>query len=249
MWNTQVPALTAAGYKVLTPDLPGFGQSEKPENVAFYKTENIVGVVLALLDELKLDKFILVGHDWGAAVAWALAFTIPHRITKLAVLSVGFPGNLFAADPEQRPKSWYTLFFQFPNAEQLLMANDWALMKQLMAGQTNEEQMKEYTSRLSEPGALTAGLNWYRANMTAEMFGSTQLAPPPGGKPLDMPVLGLWAAGDDKFLAEAGMTASAAVVAPGKWQYQCVEASSHWMMVAEPEKTSKLLVDFINKDQ
>lgn len=93
----QVEALVQSGYKVVVPDLLGYGQSEKPSDPEPYQLSRIIDTIVEFLDSIGCGKVHVVGHDWGAAVAWLMAFTKPERIHKLVVLSVGHPGELEAA--------------------------------------------------------------------------------------------------------------------------------------------------------
>src|SRR5262249_9823817 len=125
LWRHQVPALAAAGFQVIVPDLRGYGRSDKPEDVAAYSMSLLAGDVMAVLAELDIGRAHVVGHDWGAALAWALASFAPDKIDHLAVLSVGHPAT-FRRTPQQREKSWYMLLFQFPGiAERWLSEDHW----------------------------------------------------------------------------------------------------------------------------
>ena len=127
MWRHQIAALAAAGFHVIAPDLRGFGASDRPDTVAAYSMRNAVGDVLAVLDHLGVERAHVVGHDWGAALAWTLAAFVPDRVDHLVVLSVGHPQAVRAAGLAQREKSWYMLLFQFPGiAERWLADGDFA---------------------------------------------------------------------------------------------------------------------------
>src|SRR5215813_14175884 len=126
LWRHQVPALAGAGFQVIVPDLRGYGRSDKPGEVDAYSIPLLAGDVLAVLADLGIGRAHVVGHDWGAALAWALASFAPDNVDHLAVLSVGHPAG-FMRTMEQRQKSWYMLLFQFPGvAESWLSANNWA---------------------------------------------------------------------------------------------------------------------------
>jgi pimeloyl-ACP methyl ester carboxylesterase len=177
LWRRQVPALTAAGFRAIAPDLRGFGESDRPEGVDSYAMPLLVGDVLGMLDALGIERATVVGHDWGAAVGWALAAVMPARVTRLVALTVGHPSGFFADPMGQRERSWYMLFSQHTGvAEEALRRDDWRLFRQL--GRC-EGDLDAYLSDLGRPGALTAALNWYRANVTAEAFGAANLTPLP----------------------------------------------------------------------
>lgn len=110
----QIPVLVEAGYRVLAPDLKGFGLSDKPQDVQLYTMPNLLKDVLGILNHLLIRKVhCVVGHDWGAALAWQLAGRFPDRFERLAALSVGHNASMFSmGGNQQREKSWYMLFFK-----------------------------------------------------------------------------------------------------------------------------------------
>ena len=125
LWRHQVPALAAAGFRVIVPDLRGYGRSGKPEAVDAYSLPLLAGDVLAILADLEIARAHLVGHDWGAALGWVLASLAPGNVDHLVALSVGNPVT-FRRTLEQREKSWYMLLFQFPGiAERWLTEDNW----------------------------------------------------------------------------------------------------------------------------
>jgi pimeloyl-ACP methyl ester carboxylesterase len=166
LWRHQVSTLVDAGLRVIAPDLRGFGESDKPEAVEEYAISRSIRDVVAVLDTLDVDRAHVVRHDWGAAVAWALAAFVPARVERLVALSVGHPNTLRERTIEQREKAWYQLLFQFTGvAEELLMRDDRKLFREFSRGDGDQER---YVEDLSRPGALTAGLNWYRANAASK---------------------------------------------------------------------------------
>src|SRR5215470_5104574 len=126
LWRHQVPALAEAGFQVIVPDLRGYGRSDKPEPVEAYSMLLLAGDVTAILAALEIGKAHLVGHDWGAGLAWGLASLAPGTVDHVAALSVGNPATFFRT-LEQHQKSWYMLLFQFPGiAERWLTEDTWA---------------------------------------------------------------------------------------------------------------------------
>jgi pimeloyl-ACP methyl ester carboxylesterase len=236
LWRHQVPVLVEAGMRAIVPDLRGFGESDKPDAVEAYAISHSVADLVAALDALGVERTHVVGHDWGAVVAWAIAAFVPDRVDRLVAMSVGHP-NARDRSLEQREKAWYTLLFQFTGvAEELLRRNDWALFRKWLRGDGDVER---YVSDLSRPGALTAGLNWYRANLAPRL----QLKPRSPLPAVAAPTLGLWSSGDS-YLTEKGMVGSADWV-NGPWRYECVEGASHWMQLDEPELITRFLLEFL----
>jgi pimeloyl-ACP methyl ester carboxylesterase len=235
LWRHQVPALTAAGLRVIAPDMRGFGASDRPAEVAAYRLSRTVADLVAILDALGIDRARVVGHDWGAAVSWLLAAIRPDRVERLVAMSVGHPARRpsFA----DREKSWYMLLFQFEGiAEELLSRDDFAFLR---AWLRDTGDVERYVADLSRPGALTAGLNWYRANLHP----SRELLARPPIPAVAAPTLGIWSSGDP-YLREEPMLASAEHVT-GPWRYERVEDASHWMQLDAPERVNDLLVGFL----
>jgi pimeloyl-ACP methyl ester carboxylesterase len=237
LWRHQMRALTGAGMRAIAPDLRGFGESGKPDAVAEYGVARSVADMIALLDALEIERAHVVGHDWGAAVAWALAAFLPDRIDRLVALSVAHPSVLRDPPLEQRRRAWYTLLFQFEGvAEELLTRDDWKLFREWLR---DDGDVERYVEDLSRPGALTAGLSWYRANLHPKR----QLEPRRELPPVQAPTLGIWST-DDHYLNEAPMLDSGAHVT-GPWRYERVEGASHWMQLDAPERVNALLLDFL----
>ncbi len=237
LWRNQVPALVAAGYRVIAPDLRGLGDAPKPEGAENYRIPLVMRDVIGILDALQIEKVKLVGHDFGAATAWGLTAYTPQRVEKLAALSVGHPRSPSRATMRQRELSWYMLYFQFEGvAEEWLQQNNWQGLRDFTR---NHPQTEEYIADLSRPGALVAGLNWYRGNMKP----SLPLQQKGEFPPINCPVMGIWSDGDN-YLVEDGLKRSGEVV-QGPWRYERIEGASHWLMVDQPEETNRLLLDFL----
>jgi pimeloyl-ACP methyl ester carboxylesterase len=238
VWRHQLPALLAAGYRVITADLRGFGGSGRPSAVEAYTAPAMVGDVIGILDHLAVDRVHLVGHDWGAAIGWLTAALAPHRVATLTALSVGHPAALRTAGLRQREKSWYMLLFQFPGvAEQWLSANDFRNLREFSA----HPDIDAVVDRLADPRALTASLNLYRAILPPTWLVDPPLALPP----VIAPVMGLWSSGD-RPLTEEAMTGSAAHVT-GPWRYERFDGAGHWMQLDAPRALNALLLDFLGE--
>jgi pimeloyl-ACP methyl ester carboxylesterase len=238
LWRHQVPALAEEGFRVIVPDLRGYGRSDKPEDVAAYSMMLLAGDVLAVLAAEQVDRAHFVGHDWGAALAWALASLAPDRVDHLAVLSVGHPAT-FRRTPRQREKSWYMLLFQFPGiAERWLSGDDWANFRN-WGGHPDADGV---IADLEANGSLTPGLNWYRANVPPESW----VAPAPQLPPVQPATMGVWST-NDPALTEIQMTDSAENVA-GPWRYERLEGPGHWMQLDAPDQVNALLLDFLPHD-
>jgi pimeloyl-ACP methyl ester carboxylesterase len=235
LWRHQVPALTEAGFRVVAPDLRGYGRSDKPASVDAYSFLMLVGDVVAVLDDAGIDKTHVVGHDWGAALAWVLASMAPERVDHLVVLSVGHPAT-FRSSFQQLEKSWYMLLFQFPDiAEQWLAGNNWANFR----AWAHHPDAETVINELEANGSLTPGLNYYRANVPPRSW----LGPPVQLPAVQAPTMGIWSTGDIA-LTERQMTDSARSVA-GPWRYERIEGAGHWVQLDDPGAVNRLLLDFL----
>jgi pimeloyl-ACP methyl ester carboxylesterase len=237
LWRYQVPALREAGLRVIAPDLRGFGESDRPGAVEDYVIRHSVADMLAVLDALGVEQAHVVGHDWGAGLAWALAAWMPERVERLVVMSVGHPNTLRNPSMKQREKGWYQLLFQFRGtAEALIQRDDWRLFREMLGDARDRDR---YVADLSRPGALTAALNWYRANATPEQELERTVPFPT----VAAPALGIWSTGDN-YLTEEGMLGSGEQMT-GPWRYERIEGAGHWLQLDAPERINELLVEFL----
>jgi pimeloyl-ACP methyl ester carboxylesterase len=235
LWRYQIPALVEAGFKVIVPDLRGYGKSDKPDSVEAYALPFLAGDVLSVLADAGESKAHVVGHDWGAAVAWGLGSLAPESVDHLAVLSVGFPSG-FLSTLEQLEKSWYMLLFQFPGvAERWLSESDWHNFKWWSRHPDADAAIAD----LEANGSLTPGLNYYRANITPESW----VGPTPEIPRVQAPTMGLWSS-NDMALMETQMIDSGKSVS-GPWRYERLEGPGHWIPLEAPDRVNQLLLDFL----
>jgi pimeloyl-ACP methyl ester carboxylesterase len=236
LWRHQVDALVAAGYRTIVPDLRGYGRSDRPEAVDAYGLATIATDAVAVLDAAGVERAHVVGHDWGAGVAWILATLFPDRVDHLAVLAVGHPRAFADAGFEQREKAWYMLLFQFAGiAETWLSADDWANLR-TWAGHPDTDAV---IADLEASGSLTPALNYYRANVHP----SSLIEPPLDLPPVTAPTMGVWSSGD-MALTERQMTDSGRHVT-GPWRYERLDGPGHWMQLEQPDAINRLLLDFL----
>jgi pimeloyl-ACP methyl ester carboxylesterase len=236
VWRHQIAALSAAGYRVIAPDLRGFGKSSKPTEVAEYGRSQMVGDVLGLIEALDLGRVHLVGHDWGSVISWMVALGAPQQLRSLTAMSTGHPTAFRNAGVLQKEKSWYILLFQFTGiAEEWIRQNDFENLRTV----TKHPEIEEVVSRFRDPAAVTSSLNLYRAITPPE----SNIAPVPSFPPINLPTLGMWSTGDIA-LVEAGMTGSAAHVS-GPWRYERIPNASHWLQIDAPRRVNAALLDFL----
>ena len=242
LWRHQVAALTAAGFRTIAPDMRGRGRSDRPPAVGDYALAKIVGDVTGIMDTLGIDRAHIVGHDWGAAVAWGVAMFAPERVDHLVAISVGAPGAAGPPSLEDLQKSWYRIVFLFEGvAEDLVSRDDWYLLREMLQG--GGEAFDHYVANLAEPGALTAALNWYRANLPLERL--IPAGPRPQFPQVSAPTMGVFGT-DDLYLTEAAMTNSFSKVT-GPWRYERLEGVGHFIPLEAPDQLNRLLLDFLRK--
>ncbi|HUG14525.1 MAG TPA: alpha/beta hydrolase [Thermomicrobiales bacterium] len=239
LWESQIEALVAAGYRAIAPDMRGRGRSERPPEVSDFALPHCVADVAGIMDALDIERAHVIGHDWGAAVAWLFAMLRPERVERLIAVSVGCPGAVTKPTLEGLQKGWYRLLIQFEDtAEELFQRDDWCLLRELLQWSPRAD---EYIATLSEPGALTAAFNWYRANLPPERL----LGP---GRPLPAvtaPTMGVFGA-HDAYLTEQAMRMSERKV-EGEWRYEHFNDAGHWLTLEEPERFNALMLDFLGR--
>jgi len=233
LWRHQVDPLVEAGYRVLVPDMRGYGRSSKPDAISNYTIAELVGDVVAILDAAGVSRVHLVGHDWGANVAWATATFFPDRIASLAAFSVGHPTAFASAGAAQQVKIWYTLLFQFEGvAEEWLTKNDGENFR----GWFGHPEADRVLSHLDRDGSLRTGIHWYRANLKPAQWN----APAPVLPNVKARTLGVWST-LDHALTETQMVDSANYV-DGAFTYKRVEGAGHWLPVERPREVTELLL-------
>lgn len=235
LWRAQIAALAAAGFRAIAPDLRGRGETDMPDGVEAYRMHHILDDLAGILDALDVPRAHVVGHDWGAATAWVFAIARADRVDKLAVLAVGHPATRFPLSLKALRRAWYFFLFEHPFAEDVLIADDWRLFREWLGDQA----ARPYIGDLARPGRLTAGLNWYRANVPAISLTYGKLDLPP----VKTDTLGVFGAREFALTEEAMLRSEEYV--EGTWRYELFGDSGHWMMHDEPERMNALLVDFL----
>ncbi|MCM2534267.1 alpha/beta hydrolase [Neobacillus pocheonensis] len=198
-----------------------------------YKMQLIVGDVIGILKELQVDRVRIVAHDWGASLGWTISSLFPKLVEKFVPISVGHPNINFNTQIDQWEKSWYVFMFQSQFAEDFLAKNNWEVFREWT--RMHNEQDK-WIYELSRPGALTAALNWYRANASLKLYIKKPVLPN-----INASTLGIWSS-FDAYLTEAKMIQSGECV-DGTWRYERL-TGSHWVPLDQPEKLNELLIEF-----
>jgi pimeloyl-ACP methyl ester carboxylesterase len=240
-WAAVTPLLTQAGLRTYAPDQLGYSPGARPGEVGAYSAQNLAQVTCDLMTELGLPRADVVGHDWGANVAWTLAAWHPDRVRSLTAVSVPHPAAYtaaFRADPEQKERSAYIrLFWQEGKAEEVLLADNARRLRRMLSGSDGEtevpaEAIDEYVAVLSAPGALTAALNWYRAMSSGNRVDRVAV-----------PATYVWSDGD----VAIGRTAAEACANYVTGDYRFVELPgvTHWIPEQAPEELASAILDRI----
>ncbi|MFJ8582445.1 alpha/beta fold hydrolase [Micromonospora sp. NPDC093277] len=221
-WDEVVPALHAAGLRTYAPDQRGYSPGARPAAVEAYRIRELVADAAGVLDALGVASAHVVGHDWGAAVAWGLAAAHPDRVRTLTAVSVPHPAAMahaLATVPRQRARSAYMSLFRRPGtAERVLLAMRATALRRMLGGVGDAARVARYADPMREPGALTAALNWYRAMSGADMRAVG---------PVGVPTTFVWSDGD----VAIGRTAAEGCVAHVTGDYRFVELAgvTHWI--------------------
>jgi len=235
-WTHVLPRLSAAGYRAVAPNQRGYAAGARPSGVEHYHITHLVADVLGMADALGADRFHLVGHDWGALVAWAVADRHPERLRSLTVVSVPHPRAFAAAratDPDQQVRSTYIQGFRDdPAAAEAFLADDAALLR-LALREAGPEIVEEHLAVLTAPGALDAGLNYYRA-WGAELDGTGVIT---------VPTLYVWS-DDDVALGRVPAEQTAEYVS-GPYTFTVIEGVSHWIPEVVPDRLADLVLDHV----
>jgi len=245
-WRYQIPALVKAGFRVAVPDLRGYNLSDKPTAIRDYGIDHLTADVDGLIRALGEDKAHVVGHDWGAVVAWEFAMRYPARLRKLAILNVPHPHVMVRAllrSPTQVAKSWYIFFFQLPHLPELFVQqNDYAFMRKSLATgrlvRPAPSEIDPYVEAAKRADSLQGGINYYRA-MFRGLRSRLKTRPPR----IDAEVLVIWGE-RDAFLGRELATPPKKLVPNARVEF--LPEASHWVQVDTPTRVNALLVPFLS---
>lgn len=234
-WDSVRESLLRSGYRVIVPDQRGYSPGARPTDVAAYGMRPIVADALGILDALGVSIVDVVGHDWGANVAWCVATWHPERVRSLTAVSVPHPlafAWAFANDADQQERSAYIRLFWIPGkAEQVLLEDRAKRLRTMLAG-LPEAAVDHYVSVLSEPGALTAMLNWYRA------MGRQDGRDLP---PITVPTTYVWSTKDMAIGQAAAQRCGEFVDAA--YRFVVLDGVSHWIPEHAPDQLTAAILD------
>ena len=259
MWRDQLLDFSK-DYLAVAPDMRGYNLSSKPEEIEQYQPEHIVEDIRALVEEhFGRKKFILVGHDWGGVIAWPFASSYPELVEKLIIINAPHPntfGRLISSNKDQQSSSQYILFFRQKNekgyiAEGVLSANDFKMLFDIVVNtemEFDEDDHQIYKNNWSEPGALTGGLNYYRAGGLPPPKQGEEIAGLAVGQSeanplmINVPTLVIWGEKDtaltvhnlkglDEFVSDLTI--------------KRIPEGTHWVINEQPDKVNSMIRDFL----
>jgi pimeloyl-ACP methyl ester carboxylesterase len=243
VWKYLVPELLSAGYRVVAPDMLGYGETDKPEAVERYGVELIFGDVIGLIECLGLKQVDIVGHDWGAVVGWELVTHVPDLFRRHVAISVGHVGVFFGDLSIQALRhNWYMYLNCLDATPGLYALNDCAFVRRFMM--PTHPELDEVCGRLKDPAAMRAMLNWDRANQLASFY-LAYMSDQVDLVKCKVPTLGIWSAGD-VYLPEEPMLKTEEFMA-AEWKYERLEEGSNWVMLDQSDRVNRLMLDWLKK--
>jgi epoxide hydrolase 4 len=257
-WRHQIPALADAGFRVAAPDMRGYNLSDKPRGVESYRGEALAGDVRALIEALGEDRAHVVGHDWGAQVTWETAMRHPEHVDRLAILNVPHPTRMLEGlrTPSQLRRSWYMFFFQLPGVpEAAFRRNDFAWPRKVLREDPvspdafREEDIERFVEAWSQPGAVGAMIDYYRAAFRNPAALNALLGRgdgPPDLSVVHAPTLVIWGERDTALGSELAEPDRRWV--PNLVEVERLPDASHWVQNDAPERVNELLRRFLAED-
>ena len=250
-WRRQIPALAAAGFRVVAPDTRGYNLSSKPPGVSAYAPRRLAADVRDLIAERGASRACVAGHDWGGAVAWIAAMAHPEVVERLAILNVPHPRRMLEAlrrPGQQMGRSWYMFFFQLPwLPEHAVRAGSWWALRRgferdARAGAFTPQDIDRYREAWSQPGAASATINYYRASMRPPRSNGASSSPAAGLAAVQAPTIVIWGERDRYLGADLAEPHPADV--PNLERVVRLPNASHWVQHDEPDRVSELLIEF-----
>lgn len=247
-WRNQIPAL-AGRFKVVAPDLRGYNETGRPEGASNYHLRFLCGDVAALMDHFGEDKAVIVGHDWGGVIAYQFVADFSDRVEKLVILNAPHPKAYlreFSKNPRQFFRSWYVLAFQLPwLPERAIARKGFSGMWKMLRGSAvrkevfSAEVMKHFIDPMRPAGALTAAIDYYRANLRSlESFRAVKQFPR-----IDAPTLVVW--GEQDVALDIGLLEGLEGFFGGTMVIRRVTDSGHWVQQEAPEAVNQYMLEFL----
>ena len=250
-WRYQIPFFSKH-FKVVVPDMRGYGETEKPAEINEYRIEKLVADIVELIHSLGQEKAIVVGHDWGCAIAWSVAMMSPSIVEKLIVMNMPhlavFQKNAFR-NYEQMQKSWYMFFFLLQDVpENRLSSNNFEFLKHLFEisikrkEKFTQSDIEDYVSSWSKEGGITGGINYYRANLNAEFWGSLDESIP--FPKIKSATLQIW--GEEDIFLRKELTEGTNEFVDAPFSLKTIPNCGHWIQQEAPEEVNQVIDEFLN---
>lgn len=243
-WRRQITPFAKSGYHVVVPDLRGYNTSDAPQEVSAYRLDTLVADIVALADHYGVERFYLVGHDWGGIIAWGVGTSHSQRLERLVIMDAPHP-DLWSEDalthPTQALRSTYVALFQLPwLPEAALSALDFAGLRAMVEATAQPDTFKpgeieQYTQAWAHPGSLTAMLNYYRALRDRKK--------PQQPARIQTPTLVLWGEHDsflEQHVARTGLGQC------DKGRLCIIQNATHWLHLEEPVRVNDEIIRFLD---
>ena len=242
-WRRQIPALARAGYRVWAPDQRGYNRSDAPAGVDAYDIDRLADDVEALVEAAGAERARIVGHDWGAVVAWWLALRAPERVERLAILNVPHPiayKRFLARSPRQMLKSWYVGAFQLPALPEVVLRQLGARALRMTSapGTFSDADLARYRAAWARPGRARGMISWYRA--LARRLATVEVDDPT----VRAPTLIVW--GEDDAFLDRRLAARSAAYCPDV-RLHTLPGVSHWVQHEAADTVNRRLLDFLDE--
>ncbi len=246
-WRYQIDALSDAGFSAIAPDMRGYGKTDKPERG--YDTDTLVADVAGLAKGLGLERYSIVGHDWGAPIAWLCAMHLPD-VEKLAIVNGPHPGiyvqNLLTTS--QFIKSWYIYMFQIPGvAERLLSRDNYRSIRTIFKDaqrrapeSISDEDVERLTDAMKIPGSLRSGLQYYRQLLRQSPLSSWKKL-----KKVSVPTSVTWGLKDSALVPDTRKKLEKWVSGPLDLNY--IDDAGHFVQQERPDEINRILTGFLQK--
>lgn len=255
-WRKQIPVLSK-DFRVIVPDLRGYNKSSKPEGVDNYSTSLLVKDILGLIEALGESKAVILAHDWGGHIAWNLAMMAPEKVSNLVIINCPHPVPLLEAfwsmRFQQLQKSWYVFFFQIPTIpEEILSRNNYEVLQRMILGSITKQAFEEgdmakYIEAWSQPGSLTASINYYRANWNIRQIFSVKKEHQEGFierfPKIKCPTLVIW--GEQDIALDRSLTYGLEEYIEGPYKIVFHPEYGHWVHIEASELVNNAIKSFL----
>ena len=252
-WRHQIPYF-AKHFKVVAPDMRGYGETEKPGEISEYRIDKLVRDIIELIHSLGKEKAIIVGNDWGGIIGWSIAMIAPSVVEKLIIMNAPHPAlyqkNAFK-NLLQMQKSWYVFFFLLQKVpEKVLSSNNFALLKHMFESSIKrkdkftQSNIENYISSWRKEGCagIVGGINYYRANLNAEFWENLGESIP--FPKIKTPTLLIW--GEDDIFFEKELTENTKEFIEAPFSLKLITGCGHWVQQEAPDEVNQIMHEFLN---